>query len=110
MLQTAFRPSCMNQALDFEWHKRFNEGRESAREYERGGMSKKVYTLAKVLGLWLLCKGFKGVQEEIPSEEDSTLQIGSVVFPPGLCTSPQLHPCHRLFEEDEHQDSSPPSL
>ena len=26
---------------------------------------------------------FKGVQEEIPSEEASTLQIGSVAFPPG---------------------------
>ena len=27
---------------------------------------------------------------EIPSEEASTLQIGSVAFPPGQCTSPQL--------------------
>ena len=26
------------------------------------------------------------------------------------CTSPQLHPCHRLFDQDGHQDSSPPSL
>ena len=25
MLQTAFRPSCMNQASDFEWRKRFKE-------------------------------------------------------------------------------------
>ena len=31
-------------------------------------------------GLGLLCWGFKGVQEEIPSEEASTLQIGSVAF------------------------------
>ena len=31
--------------------------------------------LAKGLGLGLLCWGFKGVQEEIPSEEASTLQI-----------------------------------
>ena len=46
----------------------------------------------------LRCWGFKGVQEEIPSEEASTLQIGSVAFPPGQCTSPQLHPCHRLFD------------
>ena len=37
---------------------------------------------------------FKEVQEEIPSEEASTLQIESVAFPPGQCTSPQLHPCH----------------
>ena len=27
MLQTAFRPSCMNQASVFEWHKRFKEGK-----------------------------------------------------------------------------------
>ena len=45
----------------------------------------------------ILCWGSKGVQEEISSEEASTLQIGSVAFPPGQCTSPQLHPCHRLF-------------
>ena len=36
----------------------------------------------------ILCWGFKGVQEEIPWEEASTLQIGSVAFPPGQCTSP----------------------
>ena len=41
---------------------------------------------------------FKGVQEEIPREEVSTLQIGSVAFPAGQCTSPQLHPCQRLFD------------
>ena len=39
--------------------------------------------LAKGLGLGFLCWGFKGVQEEILSEETSTLQIGSVAFPPG---------------------------
>ena len=44
--------------------------------------------LAKRLGL--LCWGFKGVQQEILSEEVSTLQIGSVAFPPGQYTSPQL--------------------
>ena len=58
----------------------------------------------------ILCWGFKGVQEEIPWEEASTLQIGSLAFPPGQYTSPQLHPCHRLFDQDGHQDSSPPSL
>ena len=62
------------------------------------------------LGLGLLCWDFKGVQEEIPSEKASTLQIGSVAFPPGQCTSPQLHPCHRLFDQDGHQDSCSPSL
>ena len=32
MLQTAFRPSCMNRASVFEWHKRFKGGRESVRD------------------------------------------------------------------------------
>ena len=65
-----------------------------------GGVRKSIHQswLEKALGLGLLCWGFKGVQEEIPLEEASTLQIGSVAFPPGQCTSPQLHPCHRLFD------------
>ena len=44
MLQTAFRPSCMNRASAFEWHKRFKEGRESLRDDERCGRSKEVNT------------------------------------------------------------------
>ena len=77
-----------------------------------GGVRKSIHHswLAKGLGLRLLCWGFKGVQEEIPSEEASTLQIGSMAFPPGQCTSQQPHPYHRLFEQDGHQDSSSPSL
>ena len=66
--------------------------------------------LAKGLRLGLLFWGFKGVQEEIPLEEAHTLQIGSVAFPPGQCTSPQLHLCHRLFAQDGNQDNSSPSL
>ena len=48
------------------------------------GVRKSIYQrwLAKQLGLGLLCWCFKGVQEEIPSEEASTLQIRSVAFPP----------------------------
>ena len=101
MLQTDFRPSCWNWASYFEWHKRLLEGRASVRDDERcGGVMKSIHQswLAKgwVLGLGLLCWGFKGVQEEISSEEASSLQIGSVAFPTGQYTSPQLHPCHRL--------------
>ena len=44
MLQTAFRPSCMNRASAFEWHKRFKEGRESVRDDERCGWCKEVRT------------------------------------------------------------------
>ena len=73
-----------------------------------GGVRKSIHQswLAKRLGLGLLCWGFKGVQEEIPWEEASTLEIGSVVFPPGQYTRPQLPPCHRLFDQDGHQDNS----
>ena len=115
MLQTAFRPSCINRASVFEGHKIFKEGRESVRDDEKYERSKEVNTpdwLAK--GVWLrlglLCWGFKKVQGEILSEEASTLQIGSVAFPPGQCTSSQLHPCQRLFDHNGHQDSSLTSL
>ena len=57
-----------------------------------GGVRKSIHqsSLAKRLELGLLYRGFKGVQEEILSEDASTLQIGSVAFLPGQCTSPQL--------------------
>ena len=64
MLQTAFRASV------FEWHKRFKEGRKSVRDGERCGSSTEINTPELIglgLGLGLLCSGFKGVQEEIPS-------------------------------------------
>ena len=76
------------------------------------GVRKSIHQswLAKEVGLWLLCWGFTGVQREIPWEEASTLQIGLVAFPPRQYTRPQLHPCHRLFDQDGDQDSSSPSL
>ena len=103
MLHTGFGESCMNRASVFEWHKRFKEGRESVRDYERCGRSKEVNT-PELIGqtVRVICWGFKGVEEEILSEEASTLPIGSVAFLPGQCTSPLLHPCHRLFEQDGH--------
>ena len=74
------------------------------------GVRKSIHQswLAKGLGLGLLCWGCKGVQEEIPSEKASTLQIGSVAFRPWQFTSPQLPPCHRLFDQYGHQDTSSP--
>ena len=44
MLQTAFQPSSMNRAWVFEWHKRFKESRESVRDDEMCGKSKKANT------------------------------------------------------------------
>ena len=80
----------------------FLTGKRDSRKTERlwgmmrcvGGVRKSIHQswLAKRLGLrlGLLCLGFKGVQKHIPSEVASTLQIGSVAFPPGQCTSPQI--------------------
>ena len=75
-----------------------------------GGVRKSEHQSWLAMGLGLLCWGFKGVQEEIPWEEASTLQIGSAAFPPGQYTSPQLHPCHKPFDQNGHKDSSSPSL
>ena len=44
MVQTTFRPSCMNRASILEWHKRFKKGRRSVRGDERCGRSKEVNT------------------------------------------------------------------
>ena len=113
MLQTAFGASCMDRASVFEWHKRFKEGRESVSDDGSYGRSKEVNTLELIgqrVRIRVTMLSFKGVQEEIPWEEASSLQIGSVAFPPGQYTGPQLHPCHRLFDQDGHQDSSSLSL
>ena len=113
MLQTAFWPSCMNRASVLSV---IRDSRKAGSLWGmmRGveGVRKSIQQswLAKGLGLGLLCWGFQGVQEEILSEEASTLQIGSVAFPPGQCISPRFHPCHRLFEQDGHQDTSSASL
>ena len=69
-----------------------------------GGVRKSIHqsSLAKGLGLGLLYWGFKGVQEEISSEEASTLQIGSVAFPLGQCTSPQNEECKKTKIEQRN--------
>ena len=88
MLQTVFRSSCMNRASVFEWHMRFKEGRESVGDDERCGRSREVNT-PELIGqrvrvrIKVTMLRFKGVQEETPLEEVSTLQIGSMTFPAG---------------------------
>ena len=44
MLQTAFWPSCMNRASDFEWHKIFKKGKESVSYDDRCWRSKGINT------------------------------------------------------------------
>ena len=75
-----------------------------------GRVRKSIHQSWLAKGLGLLCWGFKGIQEEILSEEASTLQIGSVAFPPGQCTSPQLHLCHRVFDQNGHHPPYSPDL
>ena len=53
ILQTAFGASCMNRASVFEWHKRFNEDRESVWNDERCGRSKEDNTPE------LICQRFR---------------------------------------------------
>ena len=65
-----------------------------------GGVRKSIHQSWLSKGLGLLCRSFKGVQEEIPSEEAITFPIGSVAYPAGQCISPQVHPCQRLFDQD----------
>ena len=55
MLQIAFRPSCMNRASVFEWHKRFKEGRELVRDDERCGRSKEVRTPQLIGVIFSMC-------------------------------------------------------
>ena len=105
MLQTAFRPTWIE-------HEFLSGIRDSRKAGNLRGMMRSVRGVRKSihqswlaqelgLGIGFLCWGFKGVQEEILSEEASTLEIGSVTFPAGQCTSLQLYPCHRLFDQDE---------
>ena len=111
------RMECFSLLLEHvEWieHQFLSGIRDSRKVGSLWGVRKSIDQswVAKGLGLGsgLLCCGFKGVHKEIPSEEASSLQIGPVAFPPGKCTSPQLHPCHRLFDQDGHQHSSSLSL
>ena len=117
VVRTLRRTIC-NKIMFKTWKKCQKDSRKTGSLWEMmrgvGGVRKSIHQswLAKELGLGLglLCWGFKGVQEEIPSQEGSTLQIASMAFPPGQYTSPWLHPCHRLFDQDEHQESSSASL
>ena len=57
MLQTAFRPSCMNRASVFQWHKRVKEGREYVKDDERCGRSKEV-NRPELIGQTVRVRGF----------------------------------------------------
>ena len=71
MVQTAFRPSCMNRASVFEWHKRFKEGTESVRDDERCGRSKEVNQIKNFMD-----KDYRVTIETISAQFD--ISVGTV--------------------------------
>ena len=99
--------------IEYQFLSGIRDSKKAVRDDKRCRRSKEVNRpemIGRGLGLGLLCWGFKGVQKGIRSKEASTLQIGSVAFPLGQRTSPQLRPCHWLFDQDGYQDCSSPSL
>ena len=108
MLQIAFWPSCMNRASVFEWHKRFKESRESPRDDKRCGRSKEVNT-PELIGqrvrvrVIMLRFWWSSERDFLGRGQHSSNRVSGI-------PSPQLHPCHKLFDQDRHQDSSPSSL
>ena len=112
MVKTAFRPSCMNRASVFEWHKRFKEGTESVRDDERCRRSKDVNTpelIGQRVGVRVIMlrvlrefrKRFLGKRPAIFKSGQWHFQLDNAPGPTTLC--------HRLFDQDGHQDSSSPS-
>ena len=83
MLQTAFGASAW---VEHQFLSGIRDSRKAGSLWGMmrgvGGVRKSIQLswLAKGLELGLLCWGFKGVQEEIPREEASTLQIGSLCY------------------------------
>ena len=113
-LQTAFWTILHESSISFIFGIGYSRKAESLWGMMRGvgGVRKSINQswLAKGLRLGLLCWGFKGVQEEIPWKGPALFKSFSVAFPPRQYTSPQHHPCHRLFDHDGHQDSFSASL
>ena len=83
MLQTAFRPSCMNRASVFEWHKRFKEGRESMGDDERCGESKEVNTpelIGQRIRVWITMLRFQGSSERLLGKRPALFKSGQWHF------------------------------
>ena len=115
MLQTGFGASCMNRAWVFEWHKRFKKGRESERDNERCGRSKKVITReligqrvrVRVRVTMLRFKGISG-RDSLGRGQHSSNRVSGIST--RTMQQSTTASCHRLFNYDGHQDSSSASL
>ena len=109
MLQTAFRPSYMNRASVYEWHKIFKKGMESVRNDERCWRSKEVRT-PELIGQ---IKNFMDKDRRVSLETISAqfdVSVGTIHAIIREVCSKGAHPCYRLFDQHEHQDSSLPCL
>ena len=85
------RMECFRLLLEhLAWieHQFLSDIRDSGMMRAVGGVRKSLHQSWWAKELGLLYWGFKGVQEEIPWEEASILQIGSVAFLAGQCTNP----------------------
>ena len=52
----------------------------------------------------------RGFSKRFRRKRPALFKLGQWHFQWDQCTSPQLHPCHRLFDQDGHQDSSSASF
>ena len=85
--RNAFRPSCMNGVSVFEWHKRFKAGSLWGHD-ESCGRSKEVNRpeLMGQSGRAYYVEVLREFMKSFRRKRPGTLQIRSVVFPPGQCT------------------------
>ena len=106
MLQTAFRPSCVNRASVFEGHKRFKEGRESVRDDERCRRSKEVNT-PELIGQRLRVRVtmLREFRKRLRRKRPAPFKSGQWHF--HQSTTPSLS---QTIWQDGHQDNSSPSL
>ena len=105
MLQTAYGPSCMNRSSVFQWHKRFKEGRESVRDDERCGRSRKVRTSEMIGQINDFMNRDRRVSIERLSAQ-SNVSVGAV----HIIRKRFRRKRPELFESDQwhfHQDNAP---
>ncbi len=104
ILQTAFQPSCMNQASVFEWHKRFKEGRESVRYDENCGRSKEVRT-PELIGQIknFMDKDHRVSIETINAQFDVSVRTIHTIIHEELCYILTFDPAQKYYSKVIHQ-------
>ena len=115
ILQAAFGASCMNWASVF-WVAYEIQGRQGVCEgwwgvcgWSKEGNTPELIDLRVRVRVTML-RALREYRKRFRRKRPALFKIGSVAFPPGQCTSPQLHPCPRLFDQDWYQGSCSASL